>query len=389
MQRRKKQPQKRVYVQSGVPAHRTPGGRKGSKTRDIIQFVIIAAVVLILAVLGIYGISSLVSNTSSPTRINARLSDNIQGFGEDILYYDGATLHCVSHSGSVKWRFTLGMDADYTTSGSLIVAWAGNQLYVINKDGRSTYNDRMGGPIRFARVNDSYIVACIGEDPLNCTVYVLSHNGAILENNQVTNQYIIDIGFFTSRYMWVLGLDIDSSSPISVLSAYEPGRMLTGGIELSSMVYHIYMHNNLMMVTDASTIRAFNYKCVEQTDPSAMMVYGWQINDVRAVGRNTHVLLEPAPGSGTGEGITYSELRLITNTTTHSLRLLTPCFASGLGDKGVYGFGSSVIYYAPYGSKTFTATHLTYTISDFICMLDGGRAVVASGDEVYVLKLPT
>jgi len=79
----------------------------------------------------------------------------------------------------------------------------------------------------------------------------------------------------------------------------------------------------------------------------------------------------------------------VTNNSVHSLRLLSPCFASGLSEKGMYAFGDNVVYYAPYGSHQFKANFLTYTLADFFCMLDNGRAVVQIGDEVYILRLPT
>lgn len=71
------------------------------------------------------------------------------------------------------------------------------------------------------------------------------------------------------------------------------------------------------------------------------------------------------------------------------MRLLSPCFASGLNSRGVYAFGSNVIYHAAYGQKTFQATYLSYTLTDYICMLEGGRAVLVSGNDVFILKLPT
>ena len=64
---------------------------------------------------------------------------------------------------------------------------------------------------------------------------------------------------------------------------------------------------------------------------------------MRASGRSTYALFKPMPDSG--ESSLFSELRLVTNYTSRSLRLLSPCFACGLSSNGVYGFGENVIYY--------------------------------------------
>ena len=125
---------------------------------------------------------------------------------------------------------------------------------------------------------------------------------------------------------------------------------------------------------------------MEQTDIGSILVYGWLMSDLRAEKRNTYALFEPMPDSGASSA--FSELRLITNYSSKSLRLLSPCFASGLGDSGVYGFGENVIYYCPYGEKTFSAKYLTFRLTDFYCMLEGNRGVFATGNDVFILKLP-
>lgn len=382
----------RTYITSGVASQNTPGGKKPSNLPKVLRRVLVFAIVLVILLGLAYGLVNLFSQSDKPVRINARPTDNIQPFGENILYYDGTMLHCVGPNGNSRWQYALGNSGDYSCSKSMVVAWSGSQLVVLNKDGQLTYSDRMEQPVRFARIGDAYVAAVIGED-LSSTVRVTTHNGILLENINIPERYpdlyLLDVGFLSSRgqLIWVLGLDINSNAPISHLSTHEPGKMSTGAVELQDdLVYSIYTYNNNLMVVDTSKVRTFSYKCVEQTDSASILVYGWQVKQVRTIGRNTYALFEQMPQVGNTPS--FSELRLITNDKMGSIRLLSPCFASGLSDKGVYGFGTDVIYYAPYGTASVRTTRLTYPVTDFVCMLDGGRAVMVSGTEVFIMKLP-
>jgi len=365
--------------------------KKGAALKRVLKRVLLICVLLAVLILGITGVRSLTSSSSKPVRINANPTDTIRAFGEDLIYYNGTTLYCVSNSGDTKWTFQLGMNGDFYASGEHVVAWAGNQVYVINEKGQSSYNDRMSDQVRFARIGDAYVSVCIGEE-MDSSVLVMDHHGTRLESLEMSGVYVMDMGFFSSgeKLMWIYSLDVAGQVPISNLATYEPGRMSTGAVELNdTIIYDIYEHDDYLMVCDMSKITVYNYKCVEQKDIASVLTYGWQVCDTRPVGRTTYSLLTPLQSAtASSETASFAEIRLVSNYSTQSMRLLSDCFAAGLTNKGVYGFGDNVIYYAPFGSKQFETHYLTYQITDLICMLDSGRAVLASGNDVFILKLP-
>lgn len=395
MQRKTQSTKKSPYIRSGVDAQDTPGGKKRSPIPAILRRIIFIAIILSVVVAVVIGANWVIGNTQNLVRISARPTDNIQPFGEDVLFYDGMTLHCVSPTGASKWYYSLGPGGDFHCSNSMVVAWSGNLLIVFNKDGQPTYTTNMEETIRFARVGEAYIAACIGASETKTSIRVMTLSGSHLENIDMADLFPLDIGFFYSKgqLMWVLSLDVNGNAPITNLASYEPGKLATGKVELQDeLVYKVYVNNNNLMVADTSRLRTFNYKCVEQTDLASTLIYGWQVKQVRTVStRNSYALLEQLPASG--DLSSFSEIRVLNqnqnNTTMTSIRLLTPCFASGLGDKGVYGFGPMTIYYAPYGTKNPRPTQLSYTITDFICMLEGNRAVLVAGSDVFIQKLPT
>lgn len=38
-------------------------------------------------------------------------SDALRTFGNNVLYYDGVSIHCMSGTGAVRWSFQIGKDA--------------------------------------------------------------------------------------------------------------------------------------------------------------------------------------------------------------------------------------------------------------------------------------
>ena len=390
MQTRNPRTRSNPYVKSGIAGKDAPGGRKKSPAGRIAKTVLVFCIIAAIIFGVVTGVRALFSSDTSTVRLHASTESNIQAMGENVLYYDDMTLYCVAPNGKSRWHFTLGAGADYRVGGGGVIAWAGQQVYVLNKNGVCTFNDRMTSDVLFGAIGPSYIaVALKGASDTESTLVVMDHNGVQAEQLTLSDLYVMDAGFFSTNdsLMWVLSLDVAGNAPITNLATYEPGRMSTGALELSDqVVYRVYSHNNNLMLVDTSTITCYNYKCVEQQDIGSVLVYGWLLDSVRASGRSTYALFKPMPDSG--ESSLFSELRLVTNYTSRSLRLLSPCFACGLSSNGVYGFGENVIYYCPYGGKTFSTHYLNLRLTRFYCMLDGGRAVFASGNDVFIMKLP-
>ena len=116
------------------------------------------------------------------TRIGATLSQNVAPFGDSVIFYDGTTLHCVAATGGNEWSYQIGTNADYDATEDRIVAWSGNDLYIMNSRGRLIYNDKMSDVIQFASAGRDYVAAFIGE-PDNGIITVINSNGQIVDNS--------------------------------------------------------------------------------------------------------------------------------------------------------------------------------------------------------------
>ena len=328
------------------------------------------------------------------TRIGATLSQNVTPFGDNVIFYDGTTLHCVAATGGNLWSYQIGTNADYDATEERIVAWSGNDLYILNSRGRLIYNNKMSDVIQFASAGKDYVAAFIGEAD-NGVITVINSAGQIVDNITIEDQTLLDIGFFFSttttssaqetELMWVLGLDTTGTVISTELQTFQPGKLSTGKSSLGDHVaYSVYHANGMLNIVDTRRIMHYNYRALEEK--TATLIYGYTMEDVKAVGGTTYQLLIPA--QETTEGIHINNVRLMHGNTDRVLHLPSECMAAKLGTKAVYGFSYNAVYVCNFGQTSFTAFALPVNITAVLGMISDNRVVVASGSEIYVIELP-
>lgn len=372
--------------------------KKPQPKRTFIPLPVAVGVVILLAIL----LAAIAFSFSGPTgsdeigravRLGATTSQQVTAFGNDVLYYDGTNLKCVGTNASSKWSFQIGANAGFHAGQSRVVAWSANQVTVLDKRGNSSYIDKMDEEVQFARAGSEYVAIFSGTQD-NGVISVINGNGQSVDEIAISDQTILDIGFFTAaqtagnvELMWVLGVDTTGTVISTNVSTYQPGKLATGSAMLGEqIVYKIYYYDGLLRVVDTQKISAYSYKLKEDANTSDELIYGWYMQDVRTVGKKTYQLLVPSPeldGS-----LKASNLRLMTGTDDRVLHLPASCMSAYLGSNSVYAFSESTLYACRYGDNRFTAYTLPVKISGVLDMLDNNTAIVASGAEVYVISLP-
>jgi len=327
------------------------------------------------------------------TRIGATLSQNIMPFGDSVIFYDGTTLHCVAATGGNEWSYQIGTNADYDATQERIVAWSGNDLYILNRRGRLIYNNKMSDTIQFASAGSEYVAVFVG-DPDNGVVSVINAAGQIVDNVTISSQTLLDIGFFKAvtssstqetELMWTLGLDTTGTVISTELQTFQPGKLSTGKSTLGEHVaYMIYDIDGSLEVVNTRQIMHYNYRVLEESNPT--LIYGYTVDDVKQSGNFTYQLLIPA--QETNDGISISNVRLMYGNIDRVLHLPSPCLSAKLGTHSVYGFSNNAVYVCGFGETTFTAHALPINVTAVLGMITDNRAVVASGSEIYVVELP-
>ena len=354
----------------------------------------LAALAALLAIVVAYALMDSGRNgVGRVTRIGATLSQNVMPFGSSVIFYDGTTLHCVAATGGNEWSYQIGTNADYDATEQRIVAWSGNDLYILNSRGRLIYNNKMSDAIQFASAGEEYVAVFVGE-PDNGVVSVIDSSGQTVDNITIENQTLLDIGFFKSttsssaqetELMWVLGLDTTGTVISTELQTFQPGKLSTGKSSLGEHIaYMIYDQDGVLNVVTTRQIMHYNYRVLEASSPT--LIYGYTVEDVVRSGGTLYQLLVPAQDQS--EGINLNNVRLMYGSIDRVLHLPSTCLAATLGTRSVYGFASNAVYACRFNETTFRAYALPINVTAVLGMISDNRAVVASGSEIYVVELP-
>ena len=370
--------------------------KKKSPFQKVLRIVILAAALTAILVVAV--MYALNGNTREGigriTRIGATLSQNVSPFGDSVIFYDGTTLHCVAATGGNEWSYQIGTNADYDATEKRIVAWSGNDLYILNSRGRLIYNNKMSDAIQFASAGDEYVAVFVGDSD-NGVVSVINSSGQIVDNIPVANQTLLDIGFFMStttssaqptELMWMLGLNTTGTVISTELQTYQPGKLSTGKSSLGEHIaYSIYDENGNLNIVTTRQILHYNYKALEASSPT--LIYGYTVEDVQKSGKTLYQLLVPAQEQS--EGISINNVRLMYGSVDRVLHLPGTCIAAKLGTKSVYGCSANAVYACRFGETTFRAYAMPVNVTAVLGMMTDNRVVVASGSEIYVVELPT
>ncbi len=370
-------------------------GRKQQVRRRRLWVVLLAAAAVLTALVIL--IASIAGGNRSVGISAAKLpcvyNESIAAFGEDVLYYDGVSIHCISPSGTVRWSFQIGSDAGFSANDQIVVAWAGNTIYILDRNGNSSYNDNLGEVIQFARPGKQYVAAVIGETT-SPRLVVKDHMGAHMDEEADAYETLIllDVGFYgqNGEYMWTLALDVFGTASNTLLNTYEVGKMNTGEVSLGEPItYGVLYENSRLRVISTNRMLSYNYRGTEDSTLS-VLVYGWRMIDSAIPERGDAQMLF-APTSQTENQYDIRELRVISGTSDTRYSLPDTCLGAAVYDKGVYAVSADKLYYAAAGDKRFTEYDLPLggtSATRFVTRLGNGRIVLACGDDVYVVTLP-
>ena len=361
-----------------------------------VQAYALLIAILILLGLGIWGVTRLFGPKDeagvSASLLPCPYSEEIKPFGKNVLYYDGMSLHCMSDTGTVRWSFQLGNNAGYHCTDDMITAWVGSTVYILDANGRSTYNDNLGEEIQFARIGNQYIAAVIGSTT-SPRLLVKDHTGAYMdeESDAYNNLILLDVGFYgkSGEYMWTLSLDVLGTAANTILNTFEVGRMNTGETSLGEPItYAMIYENGSLRAINTRKMLLFNERGSQ--DASAdVLVYGWHYLAHEVPERGSSYLLF-APTSQTESIYDIRELRLINGSEDKRYSLPDSCVGAVIHNRTIYAVSGTTLYRAGLNDRRFTTFELPVDgeVTRVIGLLSSGRIIVSVGDEIYTLSLP-
>ena len=366
---------------------------KRSQARSIL---ILVGIVLVLGII-VYGVVTLLSPTQTTAmqayQMPCKYDDTLKPFGPYMLYYDGGSIHCMSSMGNVRWSFPIGSNGGYDCTDQKVVAWSGNTIYILDENGKSSYNDNLGEAVQFARIGKQYVAAVIGST-IKPRLLVKDHTGAHMDEEADAYQDLIllDVGFYgeNGKYMWTLALDVFGTAANTIMNTFEVGKSNTGEVGLGeNAVYKILYENSNLRVVSTRKMHFFTYQGTEDI-ASSVLVYGWKLIASESFDRGEALMLF-APTSQTDSQFDIRELRLIKGKQDKRYSLPDTCVGAAVWNQSLYAISGDKIFGASLNANRFTTYDipLNQQVTRFIGVTSNGSVLVACGDEVFAITLPT
>ena len=359
------------------------------------RFLILGSTALLIILLVMAGLGVFGGSNRSVTAVKLRCvaTQDVTPFGDQILYYDGMTLYCLRSNGYEHWSYPVGQNANFSCTDSVIAAWTGTQLHIIDKDGHSSYNENLPDTIQFARLGSKYVAVVVGSD-LSPTLIIKDLQGTTVDSeaNAYKDMILLDLGFFSDgEYLWTTALDVYGSVPDTTLNTYHVSVSTSGGISLGeNLVSAVIYAGTKLNVISTRHLRQYDYRGAQ--DPSGtVLVYGWQLIDHAVINNAAMLLFTPTNISDTQGRI--NQLRLLWGKTDKQYFLPAACVGAAIYNKRIYAFAQDMIYRIDLNARRFTPISLpgdlsSSAVTDYLGMLKNGVALVACNNEVYAVTLP-
>ena len=361
------------------------------KRRRIILLVL-AALLLALIVLAARGVFATGGRSVSAVKLRCMATQDVTPFGDEILYYDGLTLYCLRSNGSEHWSYPLGENASFTCSDTVVAAWSGTLLHIIDRNGNATYNENLSDVIQFARVGTKYVAVVLGSD-ISPSLMIKDMQGTTVDTEATAykDMTLLDLGFFSDgEYLWTTSLDVYGSVPDTTLHTFRVNVSNSGGISLGDhLVYAVIYAGTQLNVVSTQQLRKYDYRGTIDNS-GTVLVYGWQLIDNKVSGSEAMLLFAPSRSAGLNTGI--NQLRLVWGKTDKQYSLPTLCISAALHGRRIYAFSEDMVYRAELSARRFDPISLSgvlngQTVTEYLGMLKNGVALLACESDVYALNL--
>ena len=350
---------------------------------------VVLAVVLGIHFLGRYGKGKEIGMSKLPCYSN----QNVTPFRDGLVYYDGASIHHLSSAGTIRWSFPAGSDVKFAVGPAHLAIWSGTQLFLVDKDGKATYNESMESKVQFARVGERYVAVVVGEDTEPKLIVKDLKGTQVDMEDAFSSLMLLDAGFYGEQgeYLWTLALDVFGTAPNTVMNTFQVGKMNYKEVSLGEcLTYKVIYENARLRVFTTQQVYTYDYQGTPESN-STMLVYGWKLIDAEVPERGRAKMLL-APTSQTSSTQLISELRVLEGMNDKRYTLPTTCVGASIYRGNIYAISSDYIYRADVNSTKFFGYQIPapegVSVTAFYGITDDGRMLLASGETMYSMTLP-
>lgn len=307
---------------------------------------------------------------------------------DGFVYYDGSSISAISSRSETKWSHSIGSGADFDATDYGVAAWSNTSLTLIDgTTGTTTFSGNMEAEILSARIGEKYTAVLLGPEH-NSTIVLMEHGGKRVNSITLTNQTVIDLGFFSQgSLMWVMSLDSSGTVPACTINTYRPGKEIVGSIrDTEQLMYGVVFQSSYFACAGDTYLKVYDYTGNEDKS-LRRLIYGWYMAELDDAENDPMMAFVPTNQYDSQDGM--QDVRMIRANLDQMVRMPYGCQTLVARGNHVYGFSNSgYVMIATQGKDQVNAYPLPMLFDKVHGVTADNVAVIGSGNLIYLLKLP-
>ena len=353
-----------------------------------IALLIVVFVCVVALVAG--RIISNVTHRSSYDYKAVKLSNNLglDVVNDGFVYYDGSYIYAVTTEGKIKWSYLIGRNADFQANANGVVAWSDSSLTVIDsQNGTPNYSGAMESEVLSACVGSRYTAVLLGPE-YNSTIVLMEPGGRRVNNITLTNQTVIEYGFFSNgSLLWVMSLDTSGTVPSCTVNTYRPGKEMVGSIhDNEQLMYGVVFQSSYFCCVGDTFLKIYDYTGKEDKS-RRKKVYGWYMAALEEDIQDDP-LMAFVPNDQYDSQSGMQDVRMVRSNMDQQVRMPYGCQMLIARNDQVYGFSTDgYVSIATRGTQKVTAYALPMQFDKVYGVTSNKMAILGSGNIIYILNL--
>ena len=353
-----------------------------------IALLIVVFVCVIALVSG--QIVSNITHRSSYDYKAVKLSNNLglDVVNDGFVYYDGSYIYAVTTEGKIKWSYLIGKNADFRANANGVAAWSESSFTVIDsQNGTPSYSGAMESEVLSACVGSRYTAVLLGPE-YNSTIVLMEPGGRRVNNITLTNQTVIEYGFFSNgSLLWVMSLDTSGTVPSCTVNTYRPGKEMVGSIhDNEQLMYGVVFQSSYFCCVGDTFLKIYDYTGKEDKT-RRKKVYGWYMAALEEEIQDDP-LMAFVPNAQYDSQSGMQDVRMIRSNLDQQVRMPYGCQMLIARNDRVYGFSTEgYVSIANRGSQKVTAYALPMQFDKVYGVTSNNMAILGSGNIIYILNL--
>ncbi len=307
---------------------------------------------------------------------------------DGFVYYDGSYIGAVTTEGHTKWTYLIGKNAGFNANANGVAAWEGDSLTLIDgQSGTPSFSGAMETDVISANIGEKYTAVLLGPEH-NSTIVLMEPGGRRVNSITLTNQTVIEYGFFSGgTLLWVMSLDTSGTVPSCTVNTYRPGKEMVGSIhDKEQMVYGVVFQSSYFCCAGDTFLKIYDYTGKEDK-ARRRKVYGWYM---AALDENMldDPLMAFVPNAQYDSRSGMQDVRMIRSNMDQQVRMPYGCQSLIARGDRVYGFSTQgYVAIAALGRQTVSAYALPVLFDKVYGVTADNMAILGNGNVVYILNL--